>query len=204
METTMDSTRPELDSYHRKRNFELTPEPEGAVEEPQPDMQARRLPTAEKEASTKDPRTGIVVEGVAIKSPYKKMFGPTGPTKEDVAHYYAQTAQRMLPYVSNRILSIVRCPAGARLSCFHRKHPGSADKAVTPLRVAGNDGEPEEYFYLDSTAGLVSEAQMDTLEFHVWGSRIDSLEKPDSMVFDLDPDEDLGLDAVRLEQILQG
>ncbi|MEG0791949.1 MAG: hypothetical protein RSG23_10000, partial [Gordonibacter sp.] len=49
----------------------------------------------------------------------------------------------------------------------------------------------------------VSEAQMDTLEFHVWGSRINSLEKPDSMVFDLDPDEGLGLDAVRLEWIFK-
>jgi bifunctional non-homologous end joining protein LigD len=52
-------------------------------------------------------------------------------------------------------------------------------------------------FRSDDPAGLIYEAQMGTLEFHTWGSRADNLEKPDIMVFDLDPDEDMALDAVR-------
>jgi bifunctional non-homologous end joining protein LigD len=44
---------------------------------------------------------------------------------------------------------------------------------------------------------LISEAQMGTLEFHTWGSRADNLEKPDIMVFDLDPDEGMELARVR-------
>ena len=52
-------------------------------------------------------------------------------------------------------------------------------------------------FYLEDVAGLVSEAQMDTLEFHLWGSHVDTLEQPDLMVFDLDPDEGMDLGRVR-------
>jgi bifunctional non-homologous end joining protein LigD len=63
--------------------------------------------------------------------------------------------------------------------------------------VSGSEGGTEDYFYIKDVSGLVSEAQMGTLEFHTWGSRADALEKPDLMVFDLDPDEGLGLDRVR-------
>jgi bifunctional non-homologous end joining protein LigD len=45
--------------------------------------------------------------------------------------------------------------------------------------------------------GLLSEAQMGTLEFHTWGSRVNQLEKPDIMVFDLDPDEGMDIERVR-------
>ncbi len=48
-------------------------------------------------------------------------------------------------------------------------------------------GETEDYFYIEDRSGLIAEAQMGTLEFHTWGSRVDELEKPDIMVFDLDP-----------------
>lgn len=151
----------------------------------------------QRRGTMKNDSTGVVIEGIGVTNPRKKMFGPHGASKEDVVRYYARVSSRMLPYIKRRILSIVRCPAGAGSSCFYRKHPGSNGKDVISVHVPGNDGEPEEYFYIDRAAGLISEAQMDTLEFHVWGSRIDSLEKPDLMVFDLDPDEGLGLDAVR-------
>ena len=65
------------------------------------------------------------------------------------------------------------------------------------MSVPSSDGDPEEYFYLEDVAGLVSEAQMDTLEFHLWGSHVDTLEQPDLMVFDLDPDEGMDLGRVR-------
>jgi bifunctional non-homologous end joining protein LigD len=67
--------------------------------------------------------------------------------------------------------------------------------------VSDGDGETGEYFYIEDISGLLSEAQMGTLEFHIWGSRVDELEKPDMMVFDLDPDE--GMDLVRVRQGVQ-
>lgn len=140
---------------------------------------------------------GIAAEKTNITSSHKKMFGPTGPTKEEMVSYYTQVAQRMFPYINNRILSIVRCPEGVGSSCFYQRHPGSSGKNVISLYVPGNNGQPEEYFYLDNATGLISEARMDTIEFHVWESCVDSLEKPDLMTFDLDPDEGLDLNAVR-------
>ena len=63
--------------------------------------------------------------------------------------------------------------------------------------MPNSEGEAEEYFYIEDVSGLISEAQMGTLEFHIWGSRVDQLEKPDMMVFDLDPDEGMDLATVR-------
>ncbi|MVN48718.1 DNA ligase, partial [Eggerthella lenta] len=82
-------------------------------------------------------------------------------------------------------------------ACFFKKHPGPGSSGIVTIDVPASDGETEEYFYLESAAGLVSEAQMDTMEFHVWGSRVDELEHPDTMVFDLDPDKGLDLEQVR-------
>ncbi|MDQ7095724.1 DNA ligase D [Desulfosporosinus sp. PR] len=139
----------------------------------------------------------IVIEGIKISNPDKVIFGDSEITKGDVIRYYAQVAERMLPYVSRRILSIVRCPKGIAQSCFYKKHPGPGSKGIVTIPVASSDGETEDYFYIEDTPGLIGEAQMGTLEFHIWGSRVDELEKPDMMVFDLDPDEGMDLGRVR-------
>ncbi|HHX72866.1 MAG TPA: DNA ligase D, partial [Clostridiales bacterium] len=139
----------------------------------------------------------LVIEGVKISSPDKVIFENPPITKENVVRYYATVAERMLPYVRGRVLSIVRCPKGVSEACFYKKHPGPSSKGVITLPVTNSEGKTEEYFYLEDTPGLVSEAQMGTLEFHTWGSRVDELEKPDMMVFDLDPDEGMELATVR-------
>lgn len=139
----------------------------------------------------------IIIEGIKITNPDKVMFDAPPITKEDVIRYYAQVAARMLPYVSRRVLSIVRCPKGVSQSCFFKKHPGAGSKGVITIPVTNSDGETEDYFYIEDVSGLVSEAQMGTLEFHIWGSRVDTLEKPDMMVFDLDPDEGMDIGTVR-------
>ncbi|NLV37271.1 MAG: DNA ligase, partial [Clostridiaceae bacterium] len=59
------------------------------------------------------------------------------------------------------------------------------------------DGELEDYFYIENITGLIYEAQMGTVEFHTWASRVEELERPDMMVFDLDPDEGMDLGRVR-------
>jgi bifunctional non-homologous end joining protein LigD len=103
----------------------------------------------------------------------------------------------MLPYVKNRILSIVRCPKGISQTCFYQKHPGKDSKGIATIPVSNSDGEMEPYFYIENKSGLISEVQMGTLEFHAWGSCVNRLEKPDMMVFDLDPDEGMELSKVR-------
>jgi bifunctional non-homologous end joining protein LigD len=165
---------------------------EGADVPAQPASSAQER---EKPMDTKG--DNILVEGIKISSPDKVIFNHPKITKADVARYYAKVAERMLPYVSHRILSIVRCPKGVSQSCFYKKHPGSSSREVVTIPITNSDGETEDYFYIESRAGLISEAQMGTLEFHVWGSRVEHLEQPDMMVFDLDPDEGMALDLVR-------
>ena len=139
----------------------------------------------------------VVVSGVRITNPGKLLFEHPSVTKEDVVRYYARVAERMLPYAGFRILSIVRCPRGAGSACFFKKHPGPSTPGVVAMAVTGSDGGEDDYFYVEDATGLVSEAQMDTIEFHVWGSKVDRLEQPDMMVFDLDPDKGLDLERVR-------
>jgi len=140
---------------------------------------------------------GIIVEGIKISNPDRVVFADSEITKGDVIRYYAQVAERMLPYVSRRILSTVRCPKGISQTCFYKKHPGPGSKGIVTIPISTGDGEIEDYFYIENISGLIAEAQMGTLEFHIWGSRIDELEKPDMMVFDLDPDEGMELSRVR-------
>jgi len=139
----------------------------------------------------------LIIEGIKITNPDKVIFTEPEITKADVIRYYAKVAERMLPYVSRRILSIVRCPKGIGQTCFYKKHPGPGSREIVTIPVTGSDGETDDYFYIENASGLIAEAQMGTLEFHIWGSRVDQLEKPDLMVFDLDPDEGMDLDTVR-------
>lgn len=139
----------------------------------------------------------LIIEGVSISNPNKIIFEEPSVTKADVVLYYAAVAGRMLPYVEGRILSTIRCPKGISQSCFFKKHPGPSHKGIETIAVEKMTGKEEEYFYVKDAAGLVYEAQMGTVEFHTWGSRVGSLDRPDMMVFDLDPDEGMDISLVR-------
>ena len=153
--------------------------------------------TEEEEKPMGFNRSGLVIQGIKISNPDKVLFDDPRITKEEVVRYYSEISERMLPYVSRRLLSTIRCPKGISQTCFFKKHPGPGSKEVIITPVINNSGETEEYFYIENSAGLISEAQMDTLEFHIWGSCVETLEMPDMMVFDLDPDEGMDLDRVR-------
>ena len=156
------------------------------------------------------PRRGIStlseVRGVKISNPDKVIFENPEITKMDIIRYYERVAEKMLPYVEGRILSIVRCPKGVEGgTCFYKKHPEPGRQGIVTMSVtsekknrpAGTLADRDDYFYIEDIVGLISEAQMGTLEFHTWGSRADKLEYPDIVVFDLDPDEGMDLKAVR-------
>lgn len=136
-------------------------------------------------------KTKVEVAGVEISSPDKMLFPKDKITKLDVARYYEKIAPRMLPYISDRLLSVIRCHESIDGEKFFKKHPTTEGEFVSKFLV-GDD----EFFYVKNKAELVFQAQMGTLEFHTWGSRIKNIEKPDLMVFDLDPSEKLPLDRL--------
>ena len=88
----------------------------------------------------------------------------------------------------NRLLSLVRCPAGSGQKCFFQKHPGTERPTIFAAFDVKEKDEVEEYLALYDLAGLVSLVQMGVLEIHIWGSQADQYEKPDRLIFDLDPD----------------
>ena len=103
----------------------------------------------------------------------------------------------MLPHVERRPLALVRCPRGADNACFFQKHPqGSEPEGVLGVEVPEGGGRAT-HFAVEGARGLVGMAQLGVLEVHVWGSRVDAVERPDRLVFDLDPDEALSFDAVK-------
>lgn len=144
---------------------------------------------------------------VKLTNPDKVIFEDVGITKADVANYYFKIADRMMPFVGNRVLSILRCPEGLKGECFYQKHLERATEGIGKLCVLENSGESDEYFYFKDIEGLLAAVQFGTVEFHTWGSQVDHLETPDMIVFDLDPDEGMSLERLRrgvkdLKQIL--
>jgi bifunctional non-homologous end joining protein LigD len=130
---------------------------------------------------------------VWVTNPDRVMFGEGGPTKLEVAVYYARVGDWMLPELSNRPVSLLRCPTGKSTDCFFQRHamPGMPDviKRI-PLREEGTK-KRADYLYVEDARGLLALAQFGAVEFHPWGCRVDQPERPDRIVFDLDPDEGL-------------
>ena len=136
--------------------------------------------------------------GIKLTSPTRVIYPGQGVTKADLVAYYAAVAERMLPYVENRPLSLLRCPQGRAKYCFFQKHDtGGFPDAMKSLLITEKDGGKEDYFYIDNLAGLIAGTQMNVLEWHLWGSRTKNVEKPERIIFDIDPDEGLGFADVR-------
>ena len=129
---------------------------------------------------------------IKVSSRDRVIFDKSDVTKGDLADYYVAVSGIMLPFAANRPVSLVRCPQGRSRACFFQKHDaGSFGDAVHQVPIREKDGSTEDYLYVDDADGLVACVQMGTIEFHGWGSSNATLEKPDRLVFDLDPDEGL-------------
>jgi bifunctional non-homologous end joining protein LigD len=104
----------------------------------------------------------------------------------------------MLRHAAGRPITLVRCPEGTAADCFFQKHgtPGFG-APVGHLDIEEKSGEKADYLYLDDLPGLMACVQMNTIEFHGWASHVETLEKPDRLVFDLDPAEGLGFAGVK-------
>ncbi|HEY1604988.1 MAG TPA: non-homologous end-joining DNA ligase [Allosphingosinicella sp.] len=130
------------------------------------------------------------VAGVRLSHPEKILYPEQGITKGELADYYVAVAERMLPHVAFRPITMVRCPAGSETKCFYQRHAGSGVPAQ--LHAVTIPGFEEPYLYIADVAGLVALVQMGVLEIHPWGVTRDRPDKADRIVFDLDPDEGLG------------
>jgi len=133
--------------------------------------------------------------GVSLSSPDKVLWPEQGVTKSDLADYYVAVAARMLPHVAGRPVTLVRCPSGSETKCFYQRHPG-AGGLLPHLKHVAVPGFEEPYLYIEDAAGLVATVQHGTLELHPWGVTVARPDRPDRIIFDLDPSEGLGFEAV--------
>jgi len=135
---------------------------------------------------------------VRISNPERIVFPDAAITKGELADYFRAVAPLMLPWVAERPLTLVRCPQGRAKKCFFQKHDaGTFGPHVHHVPIEEKKGDVQDYLYIDDPAGLIACVQMGAIEFHGWGARIEDYEKPDRLVFDIDPDEGLGFDLVK-------
>ena len=130
------------------------------------------------------------VAGVRLSNPEKVLYPEQGITKVELADYYAAVAERMLPHVAFRPVTMVRCPTGRQKNCFYQRHAGSGvPRQLEKIVVPGFDNP---YLFIKDLPGLVAMVQMGVLEMHPWGVTVEEPARPDRIIFDLDPDEELG------------
>lgn len=141
---------------------------------------------SEDKTMTEEQRTEI--SGVRLTHPGRILFPEQGITKRQLATYYEQVADLILPHIIERPLALLRCPQGHQKQCFFQKnYTESIVGPIDRVPLEEESGEQATYMAVSNLAGLIQLAQLGTLELHPWGCRVDRLDRPDRLIFDLDP-----------------
>jgi bifunctional non-homologous end joining protein LigD len=148
----------------------------------------KKKAAAKKVSERRAPNMPEELRAVRMTHPTRVLFPELGVTKAQLALYYAQVAEHMLPHVAERPLMLVRCPEGVAGQCFHQKHPTRGmSQWIKRAKIRESTGIFES-LYVEDARGIVELVQNGALEIHTWGSRIDDVEHPDQITLDLDPD----------------
>jgi bifunctional non-homologous end joining protein LigD len=145
-------------------------------------------------------REELVVGGVRITHPGRVLYPDAGVTKGDLARYWEAVAAAALPLLADRPLTLVRCPGGVQKPCFFQRHGGKGTPAAVPrvtLPAGMGRAQRAPYVYVDDLGALLALVQIGVVEFHAWNARVDRLDRPDTIVMDLDPGPDVPWSWVR-------
>ena len=127
------------------------------------------------------------IAAVRLTHPDRVYWPDVGVTKRDLAEYYVGVWDWIKPHIVGRALSLVRAPEGTGGETFFQKHIAANIKSTALRRVV--PGKDHDVIAVETVGDLVELVQSAALEIHVRGSRLDSLETCDRIVFDLDPGE---------------
>lgn len=156
-----------------------------------------------RSSSSRSGKTTQVL-GVRLTHADKVLYPQQGLTKLDLARYYEAIQDWVMPHLVKRPLALMRCPEGRDNECFFQKHPRVAIPASVPRIDIDEKKGTSDYLYVESAADLIALVQAGALEIHPWGSRVSDLERPDNLVFDLDPAPDVAwAEIVRVARSLR-
>jgi len=159
--------------------------------------QPKKAETGAKTSAKTAPKSsaGTAKTSIKLSHPDKLLWPDEKVSKQDLLDHYALVWPRMEPFVVNRPLSLVRAPDGIHGQRFFQKHasPGMSDK----IARMKDPTDGEEILYINDFDGLAALVQYGVVEVHIWGCTLDALEKPDQIIFDLDPDEGVDVSKVR-------
>jgi bifunctional non-homologous end joining protein LigD len=129
-----------------------------------------------------------VVRGVTVTHPERVVYPIERITKFDIVRYYGSVADRMLPHLVGRPLTLVACMTGIADGCHYLRHSKVwGPKVIRRVRIREKT-KLGEYMIADSVEALLSLAQLNVLELHTWNVDVDhDVELPNRIVFDLDP-----------------
>ncbi|MBP1849255.1 DNA ligase D [Rhizobium halophytocola] len=160
----------------------------GLREDKTPEQVTRESDRSEKNMK---PQTAIT-----FTHPDRIYWPDAGVTKEGLAEYYAQVWKRMAPFVVDRPLALLRCPEGIDGEKFFQKHGWrGVNKAIHQIKDP-KDKEGKPALKIVDFDGLMALVQSGVLEIHPWGTTVKHWEKPDMIIMDLDPAEDVAWSAV--------
>ena len=119
------------------------------------------------------------------------IYPDLGISKLQLARYYERIADWIIPHVVGRPLTLVHCPAGIAAACHFLKHAKAWGPSALRRVHIQEKTKVGEYLVADSVEAVVSLAQMGIVEIHTWNSTADNIERPNRIVWDLDPGPDV-------------
>ncbi len=148
-----------------------------------------------REQPPSDPPAETRAGAIELTHPDRLYWPDDGVTKQGLADYYAEVWPHMAPYIVDRALALVRCPDGIAGQKFFQKHAWKGmSSAIALLEDPKEKGQP--LISIRDLDGLTALVQMAVLEIHPWGSTVADWERPDTIVMDLDPGDNVSWETV--------
>ena len=142
------------------------------------------------------PLSAPIVAGIRLSHPDRVIYPELGLSKEDLARYYEKIGSWILPHIQARPLTLVHCPSGISGRCAYLRHAKAwGPTALRRVRIQEKT-KVGEYLVADSISAVVALAQMGVVEIHTWNSTAADVERPNRLVWDLDPGPDVDWDQI--------
>ncbi|KQP23067.1 DNA ligase D [Pseudorhodoferax sp. Leaf267] len=152
----------------------------------------RERPAAAPKAAKKKPAAAgshALSTRLKVTNPERVIDASTGATKVELVRYYALVGDLMMAHLKGRPVSLVRAPAGIGKQLFFQKHAEVEKLPGVRQLDPGLDAEHPPMLAIAAAQGLLSAAQWNVVEVHSMNALASDFERPDRMVFDLDPGE---------------